>query len=183
MLTIQGVNSGNGYFGRAWDPEKQWGSNFDPHPQPQNSLLRIFRLQPGLEWKFLLRRTWLRQNCSYCSFQDFHSLSKGNQVSLVRTFLSEPGSKSKKQQTWGLGVEKWSWNKAETFAGYIRWRIRWEVCGQFSQNSPDPTKTQPKSALRNLEIKISSTRAFRNWPRNLYRCVPSAQNEHSPREP
>ena len=35
-----------------------WGSDFDPHPQPQSSLLRIFRLQPGLEWKFLPRRTW-----------------------------------------------------------------------------------------------------------------------------
>ena len=32
--------------------------NCHPHPQPQNSLLRTFRLQPGLEWKFLLRRTW-----------------------------------------------------------------------------------------------------------------------------
>ena len=27
-------------------------------PQPQSSLVRIFRLQPGLERKFLLRRTW-----------------------------------------------------------------------------------------------------------------------------
>ena len=35
--------------------------NFDPHPQPQNSLLRAFRLQPGLEWKCFLRRTWLGQ--------------------------------------------------------------------------------------------------------------------------
>ena len=41
------------------------------------------------------------KNCSHCSFQDFHSLSKGNQVSLVTTFLSEPGSKSK---TADLGV-------------------------------------------------------------------------------
>ena len=38
-----------------------WGSDFDPHPQPQSSLLRIFRLQPGLEWKFLLSRTWSGQ--------------------------------------------------------------------------------------------------------------------------
>ena len=28
---------------------------------------------------------------SHCSFEDFHSLSKENQVSLVRTFLSDPG--------------------------------------------------------------------------------------------
>ena len=37
------------------------GSNFHPHPQPQSSLLRIFRLQPGLKWKFLLRRIWSGQ--------------------------------------------------------------------------------------------------------------------------
>ena len=35
--------------------------NFHPHPQPQNSLPRIFRLQPDLERKFLLRRTWSGQ--------------------------------------------------------------------------------------------------------------------------
>ena len=38
-----------------------WGSNFHPHPQPQNSFLRIFHLQAGLKWKFLLRRTWSGQ--------------------------------------------------------------------------------------------------------------------------
>ena len=38
-----------------------WGSKFDPHPQPQISLLRIFCLRPGLGWKFLLRRTWSGQ--------------------------------------------------------------------------------------------------------------------------
>ena len=89
--------------------ERQFGrhfkrSNSHPHPQPQNSLLRIFRLQPGLEWKFLLRRTCCRgKNCSHCSFQDFHSLSKENQVSLVRTFLSDPGSESKISRLGGWG--------------------------------------------------------------------------------
>ena len=33
----------------------KWGSDLDPHRQPH------FRLKPGFEWKFLLRRTWLRQ--------------------------------------------------------------------------------------------------------------------------
>ena len=32
-----------------------WGSNLHPHPQPQNSLLRILRLQPRLEWKSLTK--------------------------------------------------------------------------------------------------------------------------------
>ena len=34
------------------------------------------------------------RNRSHCNFQDFHSLSKENQVSLVRTFLSAPVSPS-----------------------------------------------------------------------------------------
>ena len=65
------------------------GSAFDPHPQPQNSLLRILRPRPGIEWKFLLRRTWSGQSCSHCSFWGFHCLSKQHQVSLVRTLLSD----------------------------------------------------------------------------------------------
>ena len=38
-----------------------WGSDFDPHPHTKNSLLKDFCLRPGLEWKFLLRRTWSGQ--------------------------------------------------------------------------------------------------------------------------
>ena len=34
-----------------------WGSKLNTHPQPLHSSLRIFRLQPGLERKLLLRRT------------------------------------------------------------------------------------------------------------------------------
>ena len=89
--------SAMGLLGMIEDP------SLEPHPQPQNSLLRIFRLRPGLEWKFLPRRTWLGKNCSHCSFQDFHSLSKENQVSLVRTFLSESGSESKISRLGGWG--------------------------------------------------------------------------------
>ena len=48
----------------------KWGSDFDPHPQPQNSLLRIFRLQPDLEQKFSLRRT-----CSGRKLASFPGLS------------------------------------------------------------------------------------------------------------
>ena len=40
------------------------------------------------------------------SFQDFHSLTKENQVSLVRTFLSDPGSESKITRLGG-----WGWKK------------------------------------------------------------------------
>ena len=35
------------------------------------------------------------KNCSHCSFQDFHSLTKRNQVSLVRMQLSHPESDGK----------------------------------------------------------------------------------------
>ena len=77
------------YYIRIWFTAQDWilriwwGSNFHPLPQPQNSLLRIFHPQPGLERKFLLRRIWSGQKLLHCSFQDFHSLSKENQVSLL----------------------------------------------------------------------------------------------------
>ena len=93
-----------------------WGSKFDPHPQPQISLVRIFCLQPGLGWKFLLRRTCCRsKNGSHCSFQDFHSLTKENQVSLVRTFLSDPGSGSKIRRLGG-----WGWKNDPDLSGPVR---------------------------------------------------------------
>ena len=51
------------------------------------------------------------KNCSHCSFQNFHSLSKENQVCLVRTFLSDPGSESKISRLGG-----WGWkNDPECF--------------------------------------------------------------------
>ena len=43
------------------------------------------------------------KKCSQCSFQDFSSLSKENQISLVRTFLSDPGSESKMGRLGGWG--------------------------------------------------------------------------------
>ena len=42
-------------------------------------------------------------NCSQGNFQNFHSLSKENQVSLVRAFLSDPGSESKIRRLKGWG--------------------------------------------------------------------------------
>ena len=48
---------------------------FSPPPPTLNFLNKDFCLQPGLGWKFLLRRTCCRgKNCSHCSFQDFQSL-------------------------------------------------------------------------------------------------------------
>ena len=71
--------------------------NEDPilTPTPSTEFLTMdFCVQPGLGQKFLLRRTWSGQqkNCSHCNFQDFHSLSKGNQVSLVRIHFAHPES-------------------------------------------------------------------------------------------
>ena len=39
------------------------------------------------------------QKRSHCSFQDFHSLSKGNQVSLLRLHFSHPESDGKSSGT------------------------------------------------------------------------------------
>ena len=75
----------------------------------------LFHLPPGLEWKFLLRRTWLGQNCSHCSFLSFHSISKDNQVSLVRALLSAPGSKSRIGR---LGV--WVWKDDPDYIARLR---------------------------------------------------------------
>ena len=41
-------------------------------------------------------------DCSHCSFQDFRSLSNENQASLIRTFLSGPGSESKMGRLVGI---------------------------------------------------------------------------------
>ena len=60
-----------------------------PPPMPEFLLSKDFRLQPNLECKFLLRRTWSGQKPLP---QDFQSLSKGNQVPLVGPFLSDPSS-------------------------------------------------------------------------------------------
>ena len=51
-----------------------------------------------------LREPGRGKNCSHCSFEDFHSLSKETQVSLVRTFLSEAGPESKISRLGG-----WVW--------------------------------------------------------------------------
>ena len=66
----------------------------DPHGAPPPTpefLSKDLCLQPGLERKFLPRRTCCRgQDCSHCSFQDFSCLAKGNQVSLMRIHFSHP---------------------------------------------------------------------------------------------
>ena len=80
--------------------------SWPPPPTPE-LLSKDFCLQPGLGWKFLLRRTWSGKNCSHCSFQDFQSLTKGNQVSLVRMHFSHPES-MENRQTLGSGVESGS---------------------------------------------------------------------------
>ena len=81
-----------------------WGADFDPPPpQPQNSLLRTSvcnQVSHGNSYKGEPGRG---KNCSHCNFQDFHSLSKENQVSLARTFLSEPGSGSEINWVEGFG--------------------------------------------------------------------------------
>ena len=53
------------------------------------------RLQPGLERKFPLGKTGRGKICSHCNFWNFHSLTEGNQVSLVRIDFSHPESNGK----------------------------------------------------------------------------------------
>ena len=82
-----------------------------PHPQPQNSQVRIYCLAPGLELAILTEENLVRtKNCCHCSFQNFHSFTKGNQVSLVRIHFSHPRIGRKIPGCWGRGVESGSWN-------------------------------------------------------------------------
>ena len=54
---------------------------------------------------------WVNSACAHCpGFQGFHSLSKENQVSLVRTFLSAPGSECKISRLGG-----WGWKNDPDF--------------------------------------------------------------------
>ena len=76
-----------------------------PTPTP-DLLSRNFCLEPDLRWKFLLRRTWLGQKTAPTAiFQDFHSLSKGKQVALVRIHFSHPESDGKSADL-GVGRER-----------------------------------------------------------------------------
>ena len=72
-----------------------------PPPPTPDFLNKNFCLEPGL---FLLRRTWSDKG-SRCCFQDFHSLTKGNEVSLLRIYFSEPDSDGKSTDL-GVGVAK-----------------------------------------------------------------------------
>ena len=71
-------------------------------PTLNNSLVRIFCLQPGLAWKFLLREPGRGKSCCHCNFQNFHFLSKASRVSLVRTHFSHPESDGKSSDV-GVG--------------------------------------------------------------------------------
>ena len=78
------------------------GSDLTPAPNPEFLFLcEDFCLQPSLNWKFLLRRTWSGQKCSHCNFQNLHPLTKRNQVSLLRIHFSHPESDWK---SWDVGV-------------------------------------------------------------------------------
>ena len=94
----QKISQTNGPFSedRIWPP-----------PPTLDFLSKDFCPQPGLGWKFLL--SGRGKNCSPCSFQDSHSLTEGNQVSLVRIQFSHNQNQMKNQQTLGVGIESWSW--------------------------------------------------------------------------
>ena len=72
-------------FARIW---------FWPPPPTPEFLTKDFCLQTSFDWHFLLRRTWSGggggESCSHCCFQDFRSLSKEHQVSLLRILFSLP---------------------------------------------------------------------------------------------
>ena len=78
----------------------------------------------GADYIFLGARIFLN-----CSFQGLHSLSKENQVSLVRTFLSEPGSGSQISRLGGWGWKNDLWElhiiHFAPFTGFIHFFSGW----------------------------------------------------------
>ena len=116
---------------------REWGSNFDPHPW--TSLVRISRME------ILTKENLIgAKSCSHCSFQDFHTLTKGNHVSLVvRIHFSHNQNQSPPQGAGKLVTrEKIVENILENFWRFLtfvdvapfRWpllrsadRIRWKI--------------------------------------------------------
>ena len=81
-----------------------------PYPQPQNSLVRISvcianQVSHGNPCEGEPGRG---KSCSRCSFQNFRSLTKGSQVSLVRIHFSHNQNQMENRQTLGVGVESGS---------------------------------------------------------------------------
>ena len=72
------------------------GSDFDPPPpNPRIPYKGFFFCNQVSNGNSYLGEPGHRKNCSHCSFQGFHSLTKGNQVSLVRNHFSHPESDGK----------------------------------------------------------------------------------------
>ena len=84
---------GEGISGKNQVSPEGCGSNLDPHPSPQHSLLRT-SFYNQVKWNFLLRRTWSGRgkNCSYwnLSYKALRSLTNQNQVCLLGTVFSLP---------------------------------------------------------------------------------------------
>ena len=74
-----------------------------PHPTPE-FLTKDFPSATRSQMEILTKENLVGAKAAPTAVsRDFHSLSKGNQVSLVRPFLSEPGSKSKNSRLGGWG--------------------------------------------------------------------------------
>ena len=70
-----------------------------PPPTPEILVPKDFCLQPGLERKFLLRRTWGRgKNAPTAVSRSFTPLLSENQVFLVRIHFSYPESDGKSEE-------------------------------------------------------------------------------------
>ena len=77
---------------------------FDHHPQPQVSLVRISVCNHVSHRDSHSGDPHQTKNGSQCNFQNIHSLTKENQVSLLRIFLSQPDPE------WKInGLGGWGW--------------------------------------------------------------------------
>ena len=150
------------------------GSDFDPHPQPQSSLLRIFRLQPGLEWKFLLRRTWSGQKLLPLQFPGLSIPYSGKPGFLVRAFLSDPGSESKISRLGGWGWKNDS-DLGQDFLGAPEFRpggyfsVFVEILGRLDVPSSDAQFPTCACKHAHTMVPAESAKFYRNSdPKHLF---------------
>ena len=95
IAALLGSENGSRYRGcRSYSHTSRATLSTKPPRTLSKPLTKDFRLQPGLERKFFLRRTWSGQKLLPLQFPALSPLSKKNQVSLVRTVLSHSGSES-----------------------------------------------------------------------------------------
>ena len=111
--------------------KSKWGPAFDPHPQPQNSLLKLSVCNQVLNEISYYGEPGRDKNCSRCNFQNIHSLT------LRATTLQKCGSENFLR----FSLPKVWWNLACNFGEIFHAMFSrvWVCEGKFHQNFTSKT--------------------------------------------